>query len=102
MRTRDALYHIMTGKLFDGRKAAERGLVSKAVPREKLHERVRELVDALLDKSPAVLKAAKDAFKRVQHLDRDLSEEHLISKQEQLWFVAGEEREKGFKPFLDD
>jgi len=26
----------------------------------------------------------------------------LIMKQEQLWFLAGEEREEGFKEFLDD
>lgn len=102
MRTRDALYYIMTGELFDGRKAAEMGLVNEAVPREKLRERVRKLADVLLEKSPEVLKAAKEAFKRVQHLDWDLSEEYLISKQEQLWFVAGEEREEGFKQFLDD
>jgi trans-feruloyl-CoA hydratase/vanillin synthase len=102
MRTRDALYYIMTGELFDGRKAAEMGLVNEAVPLEKLRERVRELADVLLEKSQAVLKGAKDAFKRVQQLDWGLSEEYLISKQEQLWFVAGEEREEGFKQFLDD
>lgn len=102
MRTRDGLYYVMTGELFDGRKAAEMGLVNEAVPKEKLRERVRELADVLLEKSPAVLKAAKDAFKRVQNLDWDMSEEYLISKQEQLWFVAGDEREEGFKQFLDD
>jgi hypothetical protein len=31
-----------------------------------------------------------------------MSEDYLISKQEQLWLVAGEEREEGFKQFLDD
>lgn len=102
MRTRDGLYYVMTGELFDGRKAAEMGLVNEAVPSEKLRERVRELADVLLAKSPEVLKAAKDAFKRVQNLDWDLSEEYLITKQEQLWFLAGEEREEGFKQFLDD
>jgi hypothetical protein len=58
MRTRDGLYYIMTGELFDGRKAAEMGLVNEAVPKEKLRERVRELADVLLEKSPAVLKGA--------------------------------------------
>jgi feruloyl-CoA hydratase/lyase len=102
MRTRDALYYIMTGELFDGRRAAEMGLVNEAVPLARLRERVRALADVLLEKSPEVLKAAKDAFKRVQHLDWDLSEEYLISKQEQLWFLAGEEREEGFRQFLDE
>ena len=102
MRTREALYYIMTGELFDGREAAEMGLVNEAVPKERLRERVRGLADVLLERNPAVLKAAKDAFKRVQQLDWDLSEDYLISKQEQLWYVAGEEREEGFKQFLDD
>jgi len=48
--------------------------VNEAVPGEKLRERVRELANVLLGKSPEVLKAAKDAFKRVQNLDWDLSE----------------------------
>jgi trans-feruloyl-CoA hydratase/vanillin synthase len=77
-------------------------LVNEAVPKEKLRERVRELADILLEKNPAVLKAVKDAFKRVQHLDWDMSEEYLITRQEQVWFLAGEEREEGFKQFLDD
>ena len=102
MPSRQALYYIMTGELFDGRKAAELGLVNEAVPREKLRERVRAVADVLLEKSPDVLKGAKDAFKRVQQLDWDTSEDYLISKQEQLWFVAGDEREQGFKQFLDD
>jgi feruloyl-CoA hydratase/lyase len=59
MRPPDALYYVMTGQLFDGRKAAEMGLVNW-----------------------------------------DMSEDYLISKQEQLWFAAGEEREEGFKPAL--
>jgi len=102
MHSRDALYYIMTGELFDGRKAAEMGLVNEAVPSERLRGRVRELADVLLQKSPAVLKGAKDAFKRVQQLDWEMSEDYLISKQEQLWYVAGDEREEGFKQFLDD
>jgi trans-feruloyl-CoA hydratase/vanillin synthase len=52
VRTRDVIHYIMTGKVFDGRKAAEMGLVNEAVPRDRLRERVREVADALLEKSP--------------------------------------------------
>ena len=92
----------MTDQLFDGRTAAEMGLVNEGVPRERLRERVRELADVLLEKSLDVLKEAEDAFNRVQQLDWDMSEDDLISKQEQLWFVAGQEREEGFEQFLGD
>jgi trans-feruloyl-CoA hydratase/vanillin synthase len=60
------------------------------------------VADVLLEKGPAVLKAIKDAFKRVQQLEWNMAEDYLISKQEQLWFVAGEERPEGFKQFLED
>ncbi|MGO8565504.1 enoyl-CoA hydratase-related protein, partial [Rhizobium ruizarguesonis] len=41
MLHRDALYYIMTGELFGGRKAAEMGLVNEAVPMAELETRVR-------------------------------------------------------------
>ena len=39
MSQRDALYYIMTGETFDGRKAAAMGLVNEAVPKAKLRQR---------------------------------------------------------------
>ena len=56
MRQRDALYYIMTGENFDGRKAAQMGLVNEAVPRDQLRERTRALARMLLAKNPVVLK----------------------------------------------
>ena len=38
----------------------------------------------------------------LQQLDGGLSEDYLISKEEQLWFVASEEREEGFKQCLHE
>jgi feruloyl-CoA hydratase/lyase len=102
MPTRHALYYIMAGEVLDGRKAAELGLVNEAVPSDKLRERVRAVADVLLEKSPEVLKGAKDAFKRVKDLDWDTAEDYLISKQEQLRFIAGEEREAGYRQFPED
>jgi len=102
MRHRDGLYYIMTGLTFDGRKAAEMGLVNEAVPRAQLRQRTRALADLLLQKDPAVLKAAKDAFKRTRELSWDESEEYLTAKQEQLWLIAGHARQEGLKQFLDE
>jgi trans-feruloyl-CoA hydratase/vanillin synthase len=102
MSHRNALYYIMTGLPFSGRKAAEMCLVNEAVPRAQLRSRVRELADLLLEKNPAVLKAAKDAFKRTRELSWEMSEEYLISKQEQLWLIAGGAKKEGMKQFLDD
>jgi hypothetical protein len=38
----------------------------------------------------------------LQLLDRNLSENHFIFKQEQPWFVASEEREEGFTKLLHE
>jgi trans-feruloyl-CoA hydratase/vanillin synthase len=103
MGLREALYYIMTGEVFDGRKAASLGLVNEAVPLAELRPRVRAIAARLLEKNPTVLKAAKDALKRVREMPWDLAEEYLTAKQEQLYFADKTEgRKQGMKQFLDD
>ena len=84
MRHRDALYYIMTGEVFDGRKAAEMGLVNEAVPLADLKARVRAIADVLLEKNPVTLKAAKDTFKRVRNMPWDASDDYIYAKLEQM------------------
>src|SRR5438128_3236831 len=55
--SRDALYYIMTGETFDGRRAAEMGLVNSAVPLTELKAAVTALADNLKEKNPVVLRA---------------------------------------------
>ncbi len=103
MSHRDALYYIMTGEVFDGRKAAEMGLVNEAVPPAELRPRVRRLCDTLLGKNPATLKAAKDTFKRTRDLPWETSNDYIYAKSEQLAFLdRSHGRDKGLKQFLDD
>ena len=63
---RDALYFIMTGETFDGRRAAEMRLVNEAVPLKDLRGRVKQLAEVLMSKNPTVLRAAKIAYRRVR------------------------------------
>ena len=103
MRHRDALYYIMTGELFDGRKAAEMHLVNEAVPLASLKQRVRKICDTLLEKNPVTLKAAKDTFKRVRAMPWDASDDYIYAKLEQMLFLdKSEGRKEGLKQFLDD
>ncbi|PWC39845.1 p-hydroxycinnamoyl CoA hydratase/lyase [Azospirillum sp. TSO35-2] len=103
MTQREALYYIMTGETFDGRKAAEMKLVNLSVPREQLRARVRALADTLLEKNPLTLKAAKDAFKRVVEMPFDAAEDYLVVRQESLNFLDKTEgRKQGIKQFIDD
>ena len=100
---RAAMYYIMTGKPFDGRKAAEIGLVNESVPAEKLRETTRELAQLLRTKNPTVLRSAKHAARRVVSMDWDLSEEYLAAKAGQTQLNDPEKgRAQGLKQFLDD
>lgn len=104
MGQRDALYYIMTGKTFDGRKAAEMGLVNEAVPAAQLRAHTRELAQVLLGKNPVVLRQAKVACKVVAGIDDwELANEYLTAKQEQGRFLDPERgREQGLRQFLDE
>jgi trans-feruloyl-CoA hydratase/vanillin synthase len=100
---RDALYYIMTGETFDGKRAAAMGLVNEAVPKARLRERTRELAKVLLEKNPTVLKAAKHAYRRVLDMSWEDAEDYLFAKIDQSVFLDPTKgRAKGMKQFLDD
>ena len=100
---RESLYYIMTGKTFDGRKAAEMGLVNRSVPLAQLREAVLELAGDLLDKNPVVLRAAKNGFKRCRELTWEQNEDYLYAKLDQAQLRDPEHgREQGLKQFLDE
>ena len=80
---RKALEYIMTGDTFTGVKAAEYGLVNKAVPLEKLREETILLAKKLLDKNAVVLRAAKHGFKRCRELTWEQNEDYLYAKLDQ-------------------
>ena len=103
MRHRDALYYIMTGELFDGRKAAEMGLVNEAVPANELQPRVEAITKILLDKNPVTLKAAKDTFKRVRSMPWDAADDYIYAKLEQMLLLdKSGGRNEGLRQFLDE
>jgi feruloyl-CoA hydratase/lyase len=100
--TRAALLHIMTGRTFDGRRAAEMGLVNASVPRERLRDETRALAQELLGKNPVVLRAAKLGFKHCRDMSWDEAEDYLYAKLEQSQFQDHEHgREQGLAQFLD-
>ena len=103
MNHRDALYHIMTGETFDGRKAAEMGLVNEAVPRSRLSKRTIQLARTLLEKNPTALRQAKIAFKFSADMSWEEAADYLMAKSDQAQFSDPERgREQGMKQFLDE
>jgi trans-feruloyl-CoA hydratase/vanillin synthase len=103
MNQRDALYYIMTGETFDGKRAKEMGLVNDAVPADQLRERTRKLAHTLLGKNPVVLRAAKQAYKQVRDMSMENAADYLSSKMDQTSFLdPSNGRAEGMKQFLDD
>jgi trans-feruloyl-CoA hydratase/vanillin synthase len=100
---RDALFYVMTGRTFDGRKAAEMRLVNFSVPRADLRSTVEALARELLEKNPVVLRAAKLGFKHAQSMSWETAEDYLYAKLEQSQFLDKERgREAGLQQFLDE
>ena len=100
---RDALLYVMTGRTFDGKKAAAMGLVNMSVPSAQLRDEVTKLARELLDKNPVVLRAAKHGFKRCRELTWEQNEDYLYAKVDQAVFRDPEGgRERGMTQFLDD
>jgi len=103
MNLRNAMMYVLTGRTFDGRKAAEMGLVNEAVPRARLREHTRQLAKELLGKNPMTLRACKAAVRHVLHLPWEMSNEYLSAKQAQTLLYDRERgRAKGLKQFLDE
>jgi feruloyl-CoA hydratase/lyase len=100
---RDAMLYIMTGRTFDGRKAAQMGLVNESVARAQLRDTVVELADELKAKNPVVLRAAKLGFRHCLEMSWDAAEDYLYAKLEQSQFLDAEQgRSAGLAQFLDE
>lgn len=100
---RNAMYYIMTGDPFDGKRAAEIGLVNFAVPKAELKDRTRALAKKLMEKNPFVMRAAKTAYHHVRHMSWESSLELLMAKSDQTKYRDPEKGDrKGMSQFLDD
>jgi feruloyl-CoA hydratase/lyase len=100
--TRDALWFIMTGETFDGRRAAEMRLVNEAVPADRLRDRTTEVARKLAGLSTHVLHGAKVGFKKARLMSWDAAEEYLYAKLDQA--VLGDPdqaKQEGLVQFLD-
>jgi len=100
---RAGLLYVMTGRTFDGKRAAEMGLVNASVPRSELRATVEELARELLEKNPVVLRAAKLGYKHAGAMSWDQAEDYLYAKVEQSQFLDAERgRQRGLEQFLDE
>ncbi len=100
---RHALYYAVTGDTFDGKRAAEIGLVNVAVPKDKLRAATIAFAEKLMKLNPGVVRATKEAIRAVRGMNVNQARDYLRSKQDSLARADAEIREQdGMKQFLDD
>ena len=96
---RHALYYILTGERFDGRRAVEINLATEAVPRDELSARVEELCTVLKAKNPLVARYAKEAFRQVRTMDWEQAGSWLNAQSQALDHASGTTWKTGVQQF---
>jgi trans-feruloyl-CoA hydratase/vanillin synthase len=100
---RNAMYYAMTGDPFDGKIAAQMGLVNFAVPKAKLREETVKLAKKLMEKNPAALRYTKEAIRAVRGMDEAQANDYLAAKSDALRFRDTEGgREIALAQFVDE
>ena len=100
---RHALYYACLGEAFDGQEAARIGMVNYAVPLEKLEKAVDDLAEKLMKKSPAVLRATKQAIRHVRTMDVPQAYDYLAEKGRAIKVLDKEDSyNTGLRQFLDE
>ena len=96
LRPRDALWYGMTGRPFDGKRAAEIGFINVAVPLAKLREETMNVARELAGKDPFALKATKDGYRHSLEMTWDAAmsyssakEMELVVQQNDAWRTEG-------------
>src|SRR5450631_36375 len=100
---RHALYYCCLGDPFDGKEAVRIGICNIAVPQDKLEAEVTKLAEKLMAKSPAVLRATKQAVRHVRTMDFGQAYDYLKEKGQAIKVRDPEQSYKtGLSQFIDN
>ncbi len=100
---RHALYYACLGDPFDGDEAARIGMINYAVPEDELEAETVKLAERLMKKSPAVLRATKQAVRQVRTMDFDQAYDYLAAKGQSIKVGDAEDSyNTGLRQFLDE
>lgn len=100
-RPRDALYYGMTGRTFDGERAAAIGFVNAAYPLADLKRQVTELAKEIASKDPDALTACKEAYRFSLEMSGEAALNFAAAKSDQLTLRQNDAwRSEGIGDFL--
>jgi enoyl-CoA hydratase len=88
---------IFTGRIIDAKEAQDIGLVNKVVREEELLDRSKEMALVLAQKSPLILKVAKNLINRNHDIKKALEMEIMDFSE----CFASEDHMEGIKAFLE-
>ncbi len=100
---RHALYYACLGEPFNGKEAARIGMVNSSVPAKKLKAAVIDLAKRLMQKSPNVLRATKQAIRHCRTMDVPQSYDYLAAKGQAI--KVGDQEDSyntGLRQFLEE
>ena len=101
LRPRDALWYGMTGRPFDGRTAAQIGLVNQSVPRAELREQTMQLARELAAKDPHAMQATKEAYHASLDMGWEAAMAYAFAKEQELVLRQGDAwKKEGIGDFL--
>ena len=101
MPARQAMYYALMGEPFNGKRAEEIGLVTKAVPKADLWTEVRRIAEALREKDPQALRSAKETFKTNLRMDYEEAYSYSMAKGNEMTLLQGGAWvEKGIGDFM--
>jgi trans-feruloyl-CoA hydratase/vanillin synthase len=101
LRPRDALFYGMTGRKFDGKRAAEIGFVNYSVPSAKLKAEVMDVARDIAGKNSHALTATKDGYHHSLDMGWDAAVSYAGALADQITLrQKGAWQEKGIGDFL--
>lgn len=89
----------LTGERFDARRAAEIGLVNKAVPHEALDEKVDEVIRLLLSSGPEAIASCKELLHKVPAMSLEEAKRYTADMIARL--RVSQEGQEGMAAFLE-
>ena len=102
LRPRDALFYAMTGRTFQGDRAAEIGFINAAYPLADLKREVMALAREIASKDPDALTACKDGYRFSLEMSADAALNFAAAKSDQLTLRQKDSwRSEGISDFLE-
>ncbi len=98
MRRGDAMEAFLRGNRFSGARAAELGLITRAVPAEELEAEVDRVISDIVRGGPKALTAAKQLVNGIPNMDQAAAFEFASKLSADLF--RGDEAAAGMKAFL--